>query len=206
MPNYRDLETNYIEEMSVDIFRQLGINANRNNLKDKTAVDLIVLDNFRVDVQYSQDFLKWGDLRLDFVSAYSKKNEKKLSHKNEIFNKFETKYGYKIDKIGKYFQENYLDAVIILFYNDKLNINNEKKHYPDKVMIIKKDDILNYLDKNTDKCFSKLKLNNKDGLGDIHGSAFLPINAEDVKKETNCFFDTISELIKQSNDVKKYLR
>lgn len=211
--NYRQTKTSYTEDLSVFILNELGINAKRNNLKNKTAVDLILEEKIRMDVQYSQDFKKWGDLRIDFISAYLAKNNKNINNldsltlKKEIeflFDKFQKDYNKEIVKVGKYFQENYLDAVIILFYNEKLNINKQKEeNLPDKILIINKDDLLNYIIKNINTL--DIKLNDKTGLGDKHGSAFIPVNVENLIKNTKCFYGSLKELKSKSKEIKKYL-
>lgn len=207
MPDYKPTKTSYTEDLSVKILKQLGISVKRNNTTNITAVDLVTdINNIRIDVQYSQDFATWGDLRLDFVSAYSQGLSGKEYSNIHIFKKFESKNGLKVDKVGKYFQADYLDAVIVLFYNNKLEIDDATKDYnPDKILLITKKELLKYLDNNLDKCLKDTKLNNKKGLGDLHGSAFLPINVSKLAKDTTCYFDTIVNLKSKSEEIKKYL-
>jgi len=205
MANYHKTKTNYTENLSVKILLELGINAKRNNLLNRTAVDLIVGSYIRMDVQYSQDFAKWGDLRLDFVSAYFKDDKSfESSLTIEIFKEFEERFGFRVVKVGKYFQDDYLDAVIILFYNNKLNISIED-NYPDKILIITKDELINFLNNNKEKIMKDIKLNHKEDLGDKHGSAFLPVNVGYLQKESTCFFGSIDELKEKSEEIKRYL-
>ncbi|BEG57369.1 hypothetical protein NHP21005_10570 [Helicobacter sp. NHP21005] len=80
MPNYRESDALYTENLGVKILEKLGIVAIKNNTKDIHAVDLITeINHIRIDVQYSQDFKRWGDLRLDFVSAYLRWKQQKRS-------------------------------------------------------------------------------------------------------------------------------
>ena len=160
----------------------------------------LLIIKIKVDVQYSQNFACYGDLRLDFISAYSKGLKGIGSSNIDIFKEFEKFYGLKVDKVGKYFQQDYLDAVMVLFYDYKFQQNQ-----PDKMMIIGKQELLNYLSENIEKCFKNLKLNNKKDLGDTHGSAFLPIKVTDLKSRTNCFFGTIDNLKKVKDEIKIYL-
>ncbi len=209
MPNYRKSQTDCVEKLSIKIFQDFGIYAEQNNIENITAVDLrLGKNNIKVDVQYSQDFAKWGDLRLDFVSAYSL-GIKNISYSNiPMFQKFESTYGYRVDKVGKYFQDNYLDAIIILFYNNKLYIDNNTDiaYMPDNILIISKEQLISYLHDNIDECLKKLKLNNKSSLGDIHGSAFLPINVSMLVSKTQCYYGTYDELKQYTQDIKKYLK
>lgn len=210
MVDYRKAQTDLAECLSVCILQDLGINAQRNNLTNITNVDILVDNQVKIDVQYSNNFALYGDLRVDFVSAYSKEGQQgKSFYSNQHipksfeckFKEFESNNGFKINKVGKYFQPDYLDAVIILFYDGTLNL----KQNPDKIMIIKNDELLNYLNKNIEQCFKNLKINSKKNLGDTHGSAFLPINAKVLKSNTECFFDTIDNLKKVKSEIKAYL-
>ena len=207
MPDYRVSTTSYTEDLSVKILRQLGITAKRNNIATPTAVDLITdINGVKIDVQYSQDFEKWRDLRFDHVSAYSKGEVNKEYSKIGIFKKFESNYGFKVDKVGKHYQNDYLDAIIVLFYNKKLEIEDATKDYnPDKVLLATKEKLLKYIDENLDECIKNTKLNDKSKLGDIHGSAFIPIKFSKFNKDKNCYFGTIEELKSKSEEIKAYL-
>lgn len=196
MVDYRKANTDFAENLCVEILEKWGLKAKRNNLECIGNVDVIVEDAVKIDIQYSQNFALYGDLRLDFVSAYSR-GEK--SHATGIFGQFETRYGFHIDKVGKYFQDDYLDAVMVLFYDDKIHAK------PDKIMLIRKDELLCYLNENTQECLQNLKLNDKKGLGDTHGSAFLPIRVEKLCKSVKCFFGTQSELESLKDEIKGYL-
>ena len=207
MPDYRVSKTSYTENLGIKILKEFGIIAIKNNTTDTTAVDLITnINSKKIDVQFSQNFAQWGDLRLDFVSAYSK-GQLGIGYSDiNIFKKFEEQNGLKVDKVGKYFQANYLDAVIILFYNKTLEINNTSIDYnPDKVLSITKEELLTYLNNNIDECLKNTKLNNKNGLGDLHGSAFLPIKVSKLIESVTCYFDTIENLKSKSEEIKEYL-
>ena len=205
MVNYRKTQTDFIENLSVDILKSLGINAKRNNLNHIGNVDILVDGKVRIDIQYSQNFSKYGDLRVDFISAYSKDIKGQENSKITIFKKFEETYGLKVDKVGKYFQDDYLDAVMVLFYDNKLNLQDKEKQMPNSIMIITKNDIMEYVSNNAEQLFKNIKFNNKEGLGDTHGSAFLPIKVSDLEVKTNCFFGTIEKLKESSDEIKQYL-
>ena len=209
MVDYRKAQTDLAECLSVCILQDLGINAQRNNPTNITNVDILIDNQVKIDVQYLNDFALYGDLRENSVSYaidvvlgksfYSNQHiPKSFEYK---FKEFESNNGFKINKVGKHFQPDYLDAVIILFYDGTLNL----KQNPDKIMIIKNDELLNYLNKNIEQCFKNLKINSKKNLGDTHGSAFLPIKVTDLKSRTNCFFDTIDNLKKVKDEIKIYL-
>ena len=204
MADYRETKTSYTEKLSVGILSKLGIDAKRNNLYDKTAVDLILESKIKMDVQYSQNFATWGDFRLDLVSAYTKEPIPASHLPLQILRAFESRFGYRIQKVGKYFQPGYLDAVIVLFYDHKLDISRPA-HYPDYILIVTKKDLISYIDKNEKSLIHTVKLNDKNGLGDTHGSAFLPINVHRLQRQTDCHFGTIEDLKSRSSEIRSYL-
>ncbi|WP_169776576.1 hypothetical protein [Campylobacter mucosalis] len=199
MSNYMVSNTRYSENLAIEILKKLDIVAKPNNLNNITNVDLLAGDkNIRIDVQYSQDFSKYGDFRIDFVSAYSSGHKGTSFHNDTIFQNFEATNGFKVDKVGKYFQADYLDAVIILFYNNKLI---QDYNMPDSILIINRDDLLCYLNKN----IPNIKTNHKNGLGDKHGSAFIPINIEQLTQNTLCHYGSIIDLINKKTIIRQYL-
>ncbi|HEC1728208.1 TPA: hypothetical protein R1703_001336 [Campylobacter lari] len=199
MGNYRESNTKYSEKLAIDILKKLDMEAVSNNHDDITKVDLLVGDkNIKIDVQYSQNFLKYGDLRVDFVSAYSDGCKGNFFHSNILFQEFETQHGFRVDKVGKWFQDDYLDAAIILFYNYELVQNYTM---PDKILIITQDILL----KNLHNKISDVILNHKKDLGDKHGSAFIPINVEQLVQNCSCYYGSIFDLIDKKDDIKKYL-
>ncbi|MBR8462399.1 hypothetical protein KDE12_05970 [Campylobacter sp. faydin G-105] len=201
MPNYNVKNTTYTERLSVDILKQLGVNAVQNNLQNITAADLLTSTGVKIDVQYSQNFKQYGDFRLDFISAYNETFMQNFKS-HQFFTWAENHFNIKINKVGKFFQENYLDAVIVLFYNYEL-IQDDKM--PDFVLIVRKDELLKYLDNTFDTLKGNIKLNNKSYVGDTHGSAFIPIKAKDLHNGCKCFFGTINDLMLQAADIQKYL-
>ena len=210
MSNYMEKPTEFAERLANTILNKWGVDSKQNNLVDKTAVDLIINSSVKVDVQYSQNFLKWGDLRIDFVSAYKKTNQYQKTYfsknnKKNIFNEFEEKFNFTVQKKGKYFIDNYLDSVIVLFYKNHISY----KQIPDYMMIINKTELLSYIENNFNKILQSggIKLNDKiyNKIDDVHGSAFIPINVNDLYSKTNCFFGDLYELAKVKEQIKNYL-
>ncbi|EES89650.1 hypothetical protein [Helicobacter canadensis] len=198
MGDYKANNTQYSEELAIKILGKLHIKAALNNSDDITKVDLLAGDkNIKIDVQYSQNFSKYGDLRVDFVSAYSDGCKGSFFHNNILFQEFEKQHGFKVDKVGKWFQDDYLDAAIILFYNHELKRNC----MPDRILIIRQDVLLESLCNKV----SAAKLNHKKELGDKHGSAFIPINVEQLVQNYLCYYGSISDLTNKKDDIKKYL-
>ena len=115
-----DYQTELIENLAKEIIQKCGVNCHRNNVKDPLAVDICTKDNIKIDVQYSNNYAKYGDFRLDIISAYTPKNalpnrSYEYNPSINIISNFKEKYNCKISKVGKLFQENYLDYFIILF-------------------------------------------------------------------------------------------
>lgn len=196
--SYFEKETDFTENYIVDFLNSSGIPARRNNLVNETDVDIITDKGIKIDAQYSEDFAKWGDLRVDIVSAFSPKNI--AADKNYVFNEalntirnFKQKYNCQIEKVGKIIPDGYLDFLAILFYNYKFS-----KGDPDKLMFISRADLISYINAARATLFEKIKINNKSGLSDRHGSAFIPINAEELAQKTKCVFAAPEEIIKES--------
>ncbi len=204
--SYYDKETKFTENLACEILNNIGIKNYLNNLVSITDVDIKTESGLKIDVQFSKNFAKYGDYRLDIISAYShncvenKMNNFSYDENISFTSNFEYKYNCTVNKVGKLFQKDYLDALIILFYNG-VKINKK----PDYILIIKKDDLISYLKVNKKTLFNEIKINNKIGLQDKHGSAFIPINAKSLHLNTGCFFGTVGELLIQKEEIKSYL-
>ncbi|MDH2998422.1 hypothetical protein A1D22_10465 [Pasteurellaceae bacterium LFhippo2] len=205
MSNYYSKPTNYIEDLSVNILKELGIECERNNQQEITAVDIKTTSGLKIDAQFSKNFAQYGDYRLDTISAFFPRNtpkNKSYQYDNSLSftQNFQKKFNCTVSKTGKVFKAGYLDALIILFYNFK-EMHNE----PDNILIISKDKLIKYLEKNKVDCFNNIILNNKDGLDDSHGSAFIPINVEKLTNSVECFFGNRKSLNSQKAAIQAYL-
>lgn len=199
------------EELALKFLKACGVQCHRNNIEDKLAVDIHTEDNIKIDVQYSNNYEKYGDFRLDIISVYTPKNVRPNANyrynpnKNLICN-FKEKYNCDIIKNGKFFQKDYLDYFIILFYKQKY-INQ----VPDFILLISKKDLIDYCKPRVPYLFSQIKTNNKQtefndiGLKDEHGSAFIPLSVIDLCTNTNCIFGSYDELLTKKEQVRQYL-
>ena len=199
------------EELALKFLQECGVQCHRNNIEDKLAVDLYTEDNIKIDVQYSNNYEKYGDFRLDIVSIYTPKNVtpnpnyRYNPNKNFIYN-FKEKYNCNIMKNGKFFQKDYLDYFIILFYKQKYT-----NQVPDFVLLISKKDLIDYCKPRVPYLFNRIKTNNKQtgfndiGLKDNYGSAFIPLNVHDLCKNTNCIFGSYNDLLTKKEQVQQYL-
>lgn len=204
-------ETKQIKDSEItayNILNSLGIKCSLNNTTNKNDVDIVTDNNKKIDVQYSENFSKYYDYRLDIVSAFKPKDINKYTeytYNNELsfFENFENKYKCKVIKKGKLFQKDYVDYLIILFYNKFYN-----NRTPDSILIFNKNNLFNYMQENKELLFNQLKINdkNKHNLHDIHGSAFIPLKAEFVKNITNGFLGSYQDIIKQSKNIIEYFK
>lgn len=207
MADYEASNTQFVEKLAVDLLNRAGIGAVRNNLEDVSAVDVKTADGIKIDVQYSKQFARYGDYRLDIVSAFLPREVSVDWHyvyqpALKFFANFQQKYRCRIAKYGKLFQPDYLDALMILFYHDELN----RAGLPDHLLIINKSDVLAYLNAHQEACFQRIILNNKFGLDDRHGSAFIPINVEElVAFSPACFWGSVPQLLSGGETVRDYL-
>lgn len=209
----KDYQTEELEKLAVTILKQCGIDCFQNNLEDKLGVDICTADGVKIDVQYSNNYARHGDFRLDIVSSYKPKqviaNRCYEYNTNEnIIKNFQKKYNCIVTKQGKILQTNYLDFFFILFYNTNYSAQNQN---PDFILLISREDLIRYCKPQVKNLFYRIILNNKQkgsndiGLKDEHGSAFIPLKVDDLIKYTNCIFDTCDNFILRLKEVQQYL-
>lgn len=220
--NYYESDTKKTEKFAVELLNKLGIKCYLNNLENITDVDIKTNSGLSIDVQFSKNFDIYGDYRLDIISAYQVNDlEKsilqnrfptsyKYDHSLRFKENFERKYNVKVTKLGKIFQKDehnndYLDALIIFFYNGKTIDTNHSNL--NKILIIKKEELIKFLKENKETLFNRIKLNDKqkNNLSDKHGSAFIPINANYLSQETMCIFKTLDEILLDGENLRNYL-
>lgn len=199
MPDYRLDKTKELEERGLSLIKAMGFGIEANNIdnndidyrikkdKNKTILD-IERDYFYVDFQYSADFVLYGDIRIDIVSAYDA-NSIELSMQ-EIKNTLQTSISQvdqlttqnlktiiqqiaKVNKFGKLFDER-LNSIIFFIFNKK-DKEIKKDDIPDIIAIIPRNTITKCIKKYPQLFVRNIKFNHKAELGDSHGSAFIAI-------------------------------
>ena len=192
--NFKVNKTKRFEEMGKSFLCGLGINCRINNNINVTSTDYIAEFNgkeYFIDFQFSQNFSKYKDIRVDIISAYNISNSKnnRFNLQNIIHDNYEhfqknglkelNKY-IKIKKLGKVINEDISHLFYFVYDNfAKVNIT------PDHIYIVRRTDMLKYIEDNIvdiikEKC---LKLNDKSSLGDNFGSAFVALNADSLKSK-----------------------
>lgn len=93
MADYKLDKTLFLEERGIQFLKSIGFNIEANNLGDenKTKIDYKLYKDKNnidkgllfIDFQFSADFALYGDIRIDILSAYHKKNE--ISTNNDIY-------------------------------------------------------------------------------------------------------------------------
>lgn len=203
--NYFEDSSSFSENFVVQLLNQCGISCHRNNLQDITAVDIITDQGVKVDAQYSNNFIKYGDFRLDIVSAFKPREVNKdlrYQHQDDlnIIQNFEQKFNCKVLKIGKLLQQGYLDCLTIMFYEKQFKRDN-----PDYLLLISKSELVSYIKPRVKTLFNQIILNNKPNLNDDHGSAFIPIKVSDLTTHTYCLFGSVQDFLQHPNDVEQYI-
>lgn len=192
------------ENLALKLLEDIGIACSASNTSVKTDVDITTDTNKKIDVQYSNNFAKYGDFRVDIVSAFVSRRTtgRQTNHNNEILNKFEEENHCIVEKEGKIFQPNYVDFLIVFFYD-----NMYQKNTTENILIIKVSELHNYINQNAEDLFGRIKINDKRryNLPDRHGSAFLPVNVEDLQNNCTCFFGTWKELVNQKDNIIRYI-
>ncbi len=183
MSNYYDEMQNATENFTKDLLCKCGINTERNNLINKTAVDLIA-NNKKTDVQFSQNFRRYGDIRIDVISAGFISKTSILDTEYNFLNDIQRSKQIKIQKPGKYFQKGYAKYIFYLLYDDKISLDVSKKlqKLPEGLLVLNVDEILEYIEKNNANFINRVIINDKrkNGIYENHISAFLPLS---LKKE-----------------------
>ena len=157
----------YTESLALKILNFCNVKSFKNNETDVLSVDIITEGNIKIDVQYSQNFSLYGDIRLDLVSCFS--NGFNGTSRFLEFLKLEEYFNLSVVKPGKLFSEGYLDYLMILVYNKSFSIEMR----PDKVIFLKRSNLLHFL--RAPSVIKKAKINNKSNLSDFYGSIFLPV-------------------------------
>lgn len=186
--NYYGVLQELTEKYVNSIFDGMHLDSKRNNLKDIKAVDLIV-NGKKVDVQFSQNFGNYGDIRIDVISAGYYGDNWELNQ-NDFLSKLEFIHKIRISKVGKYFLDGYADYVVYLIYNGKIICTSEGKlPKPDGLLLLSVNEVVDYINHNIDRFVGKVKINDKknNGISESHLSAFLPLSLEEIRSNFNDF-------------------
>lgn len=214
-------KTTFSEVFIHDLFNALNVPTKRNNEDKLTDVDLLISDSLRADVQYSEGFQQWGDLRVDFVSADQPQfiatyNNQPINTIEQLYEAYERKYSRKVIKRGKHFLPNYLDYLIVLFYNHKFSLRsynenlkplNETYLFPDHLLIVHSNDLINYIENHLQNSFAMIKRNHKSDLSDNFGSAFIPVSVKKLIQETDClWYENFTLSNPQLREINQYFK
>lgn len=170
--------------------------AERNNLRNN-EIDLVINKNTYIDVQYSFDFKRYGDVRIDVLSAFSFKDDKnslnliKSSKKNNCFDDFSENLN--IGKYGKYLDSNIsCDGVFYFLFNSSKPLINKipdiekiKNLKISKIVYIPTSIIKYELNNFWLDNKNKFKINDKikNNLNENHLSAFVAFNLDSLVKK-----------------------
>ncbi|MDR8076695.1 hypothetical protein KPA96_13620 [Burkholderia cenocepacia] len=204
MDTYRFNDTSILEKRCLNILQNLGFCALKNNDKNKTAIDYkIIVDGQTryVDFQFSNNFMKWGEIRVDYISAFYPKargtksavySDYEMNHCKELYelDLLFMKYA-EIRKLGKMYDENLSSIIYFIFDREVSNVETE---IPDRIFIAKIDSLNDYIKTNAQKLIAskKLMINNK--AYDAHGSAFFCLPFDAIKDLEGCFILDLKRL------------
>ena len=209
MINWEVDRTEWTEDVARRILVKCGLDIFRNNGSEvtKTDVDLKTTSGYKMDVQFSQNYLTRKFFYMDLISAYFKKPAEK-TYKDSLLNEYQHKYKANITKVGKWHNGDYLDAVTVLYYDDKLEYadirNDTVDAYPSHLLIIKKANLMKYYHKYVK--LSQCRPNYKDKLGDTWESAFASISLNHLLDNCSCVFDTPKNIMNNTDIVNNYLQ
>lgn len=192
----------WIETKVCEIFNASldeSFNCERNNLNSNDIDLLLTKNNFsaKVDVQYSFNFKKFGDVRIDLISAGMRKQEFKdtpVTELNQILLKSKNPMNtmedfFDIKKMGKYFQDQNTLGVFYWLYNQSkpsnLNVDFFKNTKISNMVFIPTSIILQELKNNTLNHIYKINDKTKNGLNEKHDSAFICLNVKSLCEKYN---------------------
>lgn len=195
-----------IELKGFNFLKSLGFDIYLNNIESITDIDYKILTQngktIFVDFQYSQNFEKYKDIRIDFISAYGKEINKniKFSNASNIENLFDIlAESIEIKKKGKIFDTN-LNSILFFIYNKEIS------NIPDKIVLIPVKSLISYIDMNLTKLIleNRLKFNSKEGLDDNFGSSFIAVSLSSLilSDKDNIFILNLEDV---KNSLKKGL-
>lgn len=200
MNQYTTKINDYLENSACKILQACLLKSSyifqRNNMTSND-IDLKVLDSQNkmlctIDVQYSMNYAKYGDVRIDLMSAGRLientgreiwKLNKDIKESNEPYHYF--KYLFIINKSGKYFEKQAKNmlGVFYYFYNGSFdkNIDNFKAHKADFVFFLPTRVVLQELE-NSAHVVIKINDKKKNGINENHHSAFICLNINEISK------------------------
>tara|TARA_E500000178_G_C16988489_1_gene739573 strand:+ start:394 stop:1038 length:645 start_codon:yes stop_codon:yes gene_type:complete len=178
-------------------------NVARNNEIDILDFDLKVSDKL-IDVQTSFNFYKYGDLRIDILSAFSFNNNysKTFPYKHvDLLNPSLLQNKLNIYKYGKWFDERLHGVIFLLFDSTRPKLSSVSKYEEfinkniKKIVYLTRINLDNYLKQNKNN-LQDIRVNDKkrNFINENHQSAFLPINLNKVKNGKFCMvYDNLND-------------
>ena len=182
--NFHTKKTQILESVGIKVLNELGITVKANNKENINDPDFLLKPGVFIDFQYSNHFRKYGDIRIDTISAYQTNTKSRIQLQQEIRESVKQsaypslfpflEQFMQIKKRGKYFEPNKIIAIIYFLYNFEFK-TNRRLHQPDHILLLAVTSIKKYINDNWKTLLAEgaLKLNDKSGLGDRHGSAFI---------------------------------
>lgn len=181
--NYYLEKQNATEKLVNDFFKKNNLKSKRNNLLNITDVDLIV-EGKRVDVQFSQNFKRYGDIRIDLISAATNdvNNSMHNSFSYSFFEEIQDRKRWNIIKVGKYFMQGYADYVFYCIYDNQLTLKENVPSLPEYLLLLRVNAVVDFFDKNKDFVISNMIKNDKraNNIHEEHISAFIPISLKNI--------------------------
>lgn len=216
MSQYHVEINNFLENQACELLNeafqhhQALYTVKRNNL-NTNDIDLKVINNNQmictIDVQYSMDFAKYGDVRIDLMSAgvLTRNQHKKIWQLNNDIKLSsnhldEFKSLFKIQKYGKYFEKSvhqHLLGVSYCFYNGEFDktLENFQNIPADFFFFLPVGVVLKEIRENPN-IMIKINDKKKNGIKEAHHSAFICLNIDDLCKKYNLpIFDSKENLI-----------
>lgn len=199
MANFYRRNTEILEDRNLTTLRLAGLQAEKNNGARITETDFFC-EGVLCDFQYSCAFDRYRDVRVDVVSAYCSPMSRRVLQdtlrQNISDGPPDDLLAYlgnfmAVQKVGKFFDPSLRRPEYVLYWfftGGQEKLNPEKDH---PVAIYRADTrMLEHYLQQTWKMWvrrGRLRLNNKRGLGDRHGSAFFALPVWNLEGEKDVF-------------------
>lgn len=196
---YDDYKNELVEQMAYDLFRDFGIATEKIDPGHLLDVMLMLEDRVKLDVERSEFFTKNGEMNVDFVTSCGPKSADESVEMQDLFERFAEKQNIEVTGIGKHFQKENFDYLLVFFYDEFLDANKYNRYkkpssqqelIPDNTLLIKSEELANHILQNSDYYFDRIEIKEqKENQLILKDEAVLiSVPIKKLKEETNCLF------------------
>ena len=197
---FRSDQTDFLEDIGSRVLNIIGYPCTRNNTSRITATDFLCHDGRYIDFQFSQNFSRYGEIRIDMISAFifhdhlfsDKETQRRLARSAIIAEYRRTRSMNAairsvgtVKKSGKFFHRcpDRPYKVFFFIYDQKFSMS---RPVPDRMALVDVEKTTRFLQDRSAKGTlispdgSNFHLNCKEKMSEIYGSAFICLDYNDM--------------------------